>query len=911
MRWRFGTSAGAAVFDEGKWELTVGGVPTELERKPLEVLGLLLRHAGETVTKDELLDHVWRGRIVVEGALTNAIGKLRRALGDEAQTLLTTVARVGYRILGPVEGKHLPRAPLGRALRAGEAVPRRPQWRLMAALDQSEHGEVWRAQHTKTGESRVFKFSLDGYRLSALKREATLSRLLYESLGDVPAFVRVREWDFEDAPYFLEADDGGPDLETWAGARGGLESWPLAERLAWLAEVADAVGAAHELGVLHKDLKPTNLLIYGEEGHWLPRVVDFGSARLLEPERLDALGITRTGTTLDATGSLTGTPLYVAPEVLAGQSATVKSDLYALGVLLFQLVAGDLRRPLSAGWEADVSDPLLREDIGACANGNPALRLEAARTLAVRLRTLDERRQAAERDAVKRAQAEEAARRWAAARARRPWVLTAWAALIVGFVVATVLFVQARTATAAAQKEARGSGAMLGFLTKDVLGQADVDQAGTGTRSLGEAIQTAAGRIDSAFPQDPEVAARLHESIAKALASRNDANGTEQQYAQAAALYERALGPSATPTLKTRMALLARRLVDPRNDQVEFKPELDALTQAAHAAEDGGAGVFYSLNSLWTIYYSDRQHDPAAALPYSHASYERAIAEHGPQESGARMNYGVDLLRLKRYAEADRVFRDAIEQYTREKGPEHPITLDFQHRLVMSLTFQKRYREAEPVAEAVRDGRRKALGPGNTDTIDALSNLATVEGGLGKWGEQQGAIEEVLRLYQPLAEGWEPAVLTARLTRAGVWARLGRADDARKEVADVRALAHQHENDQGEYGDMIDYVAAIVALRGQHWDEAAELLGRLDPNRVRTNRAYLTGEDGVAKWSLAQAMLASGRGDRAAALTWANRAVAGFQAADSPADYVPAREAEELRAAVTETRAGERKASAM
>ena len=78
-RYRFGT----AEFDEARFELRVSGLPVDIQRKPLEMLACLLAHAGEVVTKDELLDTVWEGRPTVENVIANAIGKLRSALGDE------------------------------------------------------------------------------------------------------------------------------------------------------------------------------------------------------------------------------------------------------------------------------------------------------------------------------------------------------------------------------------------------------------------------------------------------------------------------------------------------------------------------------------------------------------------------------------------------------------------------------------------------------------------------------------------------------------------------------------------------------------------------------------------------------------------------------------------------------------
>jgi serine/threonine protein kinase len=183
-------------------------------------------------------------------------------------------------------------------------------------------------------------------------------------------------------------------LAEWAIEQGGLAELPLSLRLRLLTEVASAVAAAHQLGVLHKDLKPGNILVAADpDGEPRIKVADFGCAALLEPARLADLGITNLGFTHTAgTGdALTGTVMYVAPEVLAGQSPTSYADVYALGVLLYQLVAGDFRKPIAPGWEDDVPEPLLREDIGQAASGDPAKRRSSAAELAERLSNLDQR----------------------------------------------------------------------------------------------------------------------------------------------------------------------------------------------------------------------------------------------------------------------------------------------------------------------------------------------------------------------------------------------------------------------------------------------------------------------------------------------------------------------------------------
>jgi serine/threonine protein kinase/DNA-binding winged helix-turn-helix (wHTH) protein len=440
-QWRF---AGCE-FDELSLQLRVKGRPAELELKPLEVLLQLLLHAGEVVPKDALLESVWPGLNVVDGSLATAISKLRKALGDENSDIILTVPRVGYRLTAPVQpSAAIPYSWATRTtLEAGDAVPGREQWRLTRRLDLSASSEVWLAEHPKTRELRVFKFASDEARLKGLKREVTVARYLRESLGESPEFVRVLEWNLETHPYVLESEYGGANLTEWAQQQGGLEQIPLSVRIFVIAAVAKAVAAAHEAGVLHKDLKPANILVKSQANGGLQiKVADFGSASLVEPARLRALGITNLG--LTQTGgpqslSLTGTLMYLAPEVLAGQSPKAAADVYSLGVMLYQAVVGDFRRPLAPGWEAGIDDPILREDIAEAACGDPARRLKTAAELADRLANLDRRR-------TERTQREEIARREQIAqrkreeiRARLPWALLA-VVIVFGSLITFLMF---------------------------------------------------------------------------------------------------------------------------------------------------------------------------------------------------------------------------------------------------------------------------------------------------------------------------------------------------------------------------------------------------------------------------------------------------------------------------------------
>ncbi|MGQ0585701.1 MAG: winged helix-turn-helix domain-containing protein, partial [Gammaproteobacteria bacterium] len=219
-RWSFGP----AVLDERSLELQVDGVYVELERKPLEVLLYLLHHAGEVVTKDDLVENLWPGRILTDTVLSRCISQLRQVLKDDRRTLIRTVHGFGYRLVGQVkvEASADPSIP-AFDFKAGDSPPLRPQWKLVERLGGGGHGEAWLARHEKTGDARVFKFAVDPCALSSLKREITLYRLLHDSLGARAAIVRILEWNLQEVPYFIEMEYvPGGNLQSWADAQGGL-----------------------------------------------------------------------------------------------------------------------------------------------------------------------------------------------------------------------------------------------------------------------------------------------------------------------------------------------------------------------------------------------------------------------------------------------------------------------------------------------------------------------------------------------------------------------------------------------------------------------------------------------------------------------------------------------------------------
>lgn len=334
---------------------------------------------------------------------------------------------------------------LGWRPAAGKEIPGREHWTLLEQLGTGAVGEVWLATHAKTHGHRVFKFCFDPNRLRGLKREVALLRLLHEKLGERPDIGQILDWEFDSPPFFLEMPyTEAVDLQHWAQLKGGIEEVELETRVEIAAQIADALAAAHAVAVLHKDLKPANILISEPVSTEVPRVclTDFGIGLLTDREALSSAGVTSGGLSetlfSDSGSSSAGTRLYMAPEVIEGRPATERSDVYSLGVVLYQLVSGDLSHALAPGWRRDVEDALLREDVAACVDGDPERRLASAAELATRLRDLPARRLEAEtvRQEQKRGESARGRRRW--------WFRAAIAIPLLVLVVGLVVVQQSR-----------------------------------------------------------------------------------------------------------------------------------------------------------------------------------------------------------------------------------------------------------------------------------------------------------------------------------------------------------------------------------------------------------------------------------------------------------------------------------
>lgn len=833
FRYRFGS----AEFDESRFELRVGGATVDVQRKPLEILALLLARAGEVITKDELLDEVWEGRPTVENVIANAIAKLRGALGDENAGRIVTLPRVGYRFDGTLERIAVGHGPASALeLETGTVVPGRPHFRLEARLGSSPAGEVWLARHAKTRERRVYKFCADGGGLPGLKREATLSRLLQEQLGLREDYARVLDWNFETPPFFLECEYGGVDLLQWSESEGHLAALTLAERISLFLQAADAVAAAHGVGVLHKDIKPANILVSAKGEGWQLRLTDFGSSRLLDPHRLAELGITRLGLTLtgDAAQAATGgTPLYLAPELIAGAPPTMASDVYALGVLLCQLVVGDLRRPLAPGWERSVPDALLCEDIAAATDGEVSRRYASVTELTTRLRALDarreERRQSDAAALVAQANLEALKR----SRARRPWLIGAVVALALGVIASSLLWWHSENQRRLAQQQAARAEATVRFLSEDLLGA--VSPGGSGFErdpTITELLNYASTGMEARLPKDPAVRGSIHLALGEALRVLGNMERSAAELRLAAADFAAAFGTSHETTLRARYSLVhtlayARSAVEIREAESELRAT-DTLA-GARLSEDGELALASSV-AHGILDFQQLRIEPALEAWREADRLQRELHPEDAQLAVViRHNLADSVLRQGKPEEAAVMLREVLADPLLDParvGASRVASL----RVILARALRNlgRYDEALPVAQAAASVTEKLSGPDDYQTLVQLSLVASIHDQAGHCPEAL-AILRTVRARMAARYGEERH---ATLVESG---NLGMQEYACGDrEAGLRLIGHAESGLRRLYGEddvaahSFRYSLARALTEQRRWREALEMSEGLD-----------------------------------------------------------------------------------
>ena len=250
------------------------------------------------------------------------------------------------------------------------------RYHVIRKLGEGGMGQVYLAEHVKMGRRSALKvmhpaMGADADAISRFNREATnASRISHPNVCAI--------YDFGETPegmiwLAMEYVDGEP-LTALVERSGALPA-PRAAEIA--RQTAEALDAAHELGIVHRDLKPDNIMVArGRDGADVVKVVDFGIAKAANA---DSQKVTKTGL-------IVGTPEYMSPEQLAGDPVDARSDIYALGLVAFNMLTGALPFPSETVQEAMImrltERPRTLAETRAAAHWPPALQAALDHALA-------------------------------------------------------------------------------------------------------------------------------------------------------------------------------------------------------------------------------------------------------------------------------------------------------------------------------------------------------------------------------------------------------------------------------------------------------------------------------------------------------------------------------------------------
>ena len=231
------------------------------------------------------------------------------------------------------------------------------RFRIVSLLGRGGMGEVYRAEDLKLGQPVALKFlpdPIDQAKLSRFYGEVRIGRQVAH-----PNVCRTYDVIEADARHFLVMEYvDGEDLASLLRRIGRL---PQDKGLEIARGLCAGLAAAHEKGILHRDLKPANVMI---DGRGQPRIMDFGLA-VLAAERQPH--------------ERAGTPAYMAPEQLSGEALTVRTDVFSLGLVLYEVFTG--RRPWSAGSVTELLRARTDSDPTAPSNLVPELDREVGRVI--------------------------------------------------------------------------------------------------------------------------------------------------------------------------------------------------------------------------------------------------------------------------------------------------------------------------------------------------------------------------------------------------------------------------------------------------------------------------------------------------------------------------------------------------
>ncbi|MBK7404811.1 MAG: serine/threonine protein kinase [Phycisphaerales bacterium] len=699
------------------------------------------------------------GPVAREAFLAEACGA-DPSLRAEIEALLAADARSESLFEIPPASEAETRLPTDGPIPAEEprGGPVIPGFRIIRELGRGGMGIVYEAERTHPRRVIALKVLRSSFAQPSMRRRFEheihlLARLQHPGIAQI-FDAGVAPSPEGPIPYFaMELVRGRPLHEAANEPTLGLR-----DRLELVAQIADALQHAHQKGVIHRDLKPGNILIT-PEGQ--PKILDFGVARAVDPD----LQMTTIRTEI---GQLIGTLPYMSPEQVAGDPASIdtRSDVYALGVVAYELIAGELPYDLRNKLIPEVVRLIQQQEPSRLSTANRACRGDVETIFAKALEKDRERRYQSVADLaadIRRFLADEPIVARPPSRAyllrkfvKRHRALVGAAAgagviLIAGTVASTTLafrlgrtnsslqaaLLDADAARTDAQRQAASARAVNEFYTEHLLLAAAPEQSLGHEITIREALDDAAGRVDTELAAEPAAAATIHRALASVYRRLSMPERALPQSARALELCEVAFGPDDPVTLEVM------------NDHAQ---QLYEATRYDEAAALRGRAFGLLLTTLG----EDHPATLRVAVGQASVDLERGEIPH----ASALLEHAVPILERRedtdpltlldarallaratrasgRTPEAEALLRAAIVEARPRLDPDHPELLKALNTLGSMLLGRGDLEGALPLTRELAIAAERVLGPDHLNTFIARQNLARTLSALDRFGEAE------------------------------------------------------------------------------------------------------------------------------------------------------------------------------
>ncbi len=653
-------------------------------------------------------------------------------------------------------------------------------YRLLRKLGEGGMGYVWLAEQTApvTRQVAVKIIKAGRYDASALKRFELERQSL--AIMNHPAIAKVFDAGStsEGQPYFVMEYVPGLPITTYCDQK----RLTTRERLELFIRVCEGVQHAHQKAIMHRDLKPSNILVADVDGHPLPRIIDFGIAKATTPQSPDQTVFTQLG-------GMLGTPGYISPEQAdpAILDVDTRTDVYSLGVILYELLTSSL--PFDSNqWHIQPFHEVLRrlreEDpplpstrvsndqqtsTSTAANRSTgphqlvsqlrgdldwitmtalekdrARRYDSCSALAADIRRYLENRPVLATPPSFTYRAGKFVRR------NRTAVLAASCVVLMLFALAITMTVQAiRIAKERdrANREAAAAKSVSNFLT-GLFKVSDPSEARGNTVTARQILDQGVQQIDSGLATQPEVQARLMETMGEVYWSLGLYREAAPLLDKAVATRTRLLGPDHPDTLAS-LYMTTKNLNDEGQYAEAEKRLHTVLDTQRRVLGPEHPDTVKSMIAIAGVIYGQGRYQEAEKMQRDLLDLQRHLPVRDQQREAMTMNnLATNLNAQNRFVDSEQLFAETVELERRVFGPDNPVTLQSMSNMVRALISAAKFAEAETLARQTLDLQRRVLGPEHEDTQWTLHNLGVTLRATGHRDEAEKLFRQTMAVRQ-------------------------------------------------------------------------------------------------------------------------------------------------------------------